>query len=102
MKNDNITDIIKKALMDSQQARNNDKVLYCIVIEALSKGATEKPFGEIMLNLEELGLPCYDTVTRLRRKVQAVHPELRACDKVQDYRTAKEEKCRKEFFYGNY
>ena len=95
--NEKITSIIKAALAESVQARNNDKILYLIVMEHLNKGIIDKPLHEIFLHLEELGLPCYDTVTRLRRKIQAAHPELRASDKVQDYRSAKEEKCRKEF-----
>ena len=97
MRNENITDIIKIALTKSESARNNDKELYLIVMETLSPGITKEEFGEVMLKLNELGLPCYDTVTRLRRMVQSVHPELRACDKVQDYRSALEEKCRREF-----
>lgn len=97
MKNENITETIKKILVCSEECRNNDKVLYLNVIETLSTGISLKPFNEVMLTLDELGLPCYDTVTRLRRLVQREHPELQACDKVQDYRTAKEEKCREEY-----
>ena len=97
MKNENITNVIKEILVGSEECRNNDKVLYLKVIETLSSGISQKPFNEVMLTLDELGLPCYDTVTRLRRLVQRAHPELQACDKVQDYRTAKEEKCREEY-----
>ena len=67
MKNENITETIKKILVCSEECRNNDKVLYLNVIETLSTGISLKPFNEVMLTLDELGLPCYDTVTRLRR-----------------------------------
>ena len=91
------TFVIKQALIQSELARNNDRVLYIIVLEALHSGITQKPFDEVMFLVDELNLPSYDTVTRIRRHLQSIYPELQACEKVQDYRSAREEKCRKEF-----
>ncbi len=100
VKNANITNVIKDILTYNTYARNNDKELYVLVMERLHPGITKSRFDYLFCNLEELGLPCYDTVTRLRRKVQSIYPDLNACDKVQDYRTAREEKCRREFGCG--
>ena len=97
MNNENITNVIKQILIKDSKSRNCDPRLYIKVMKKLCPGITKKEFEQVFMNLEELGLPCYDTVTRLRRKIQAAHPELKACEKVQDYRAAKEEKCRREY-----
>lgn len=89
--------IVKNILIEYPQTRNSDNLLYLTVIETIGKGNIEKPISEILLNLEELGLPCFETVRRTRQKLQAEFPELQACDIVQDFRTAREEEFRKEF-----
>jgi len=89
--------IVKKILEDYPQTRDCDPKLYIKVVERLNRGALNRPFEEVMFNLKELGLPCFETVRRTRQKLQQEIPELRACDKVQDYRTCQEEKYRKEF-----
>lgn len=96
-KNDKYIDIIKEVLIKNYDARNNDKLLYMLTLEKIYPCITERSFISIFMDLEELGLPNYDTVTRLRRLIQAKYPELKANDKVRDWRTAKEEKCRREF-----
>lgn len=70
--------------------RNSDSLLYLAVIEAIGKGNTDKPIKDILLNLEELGLPCFETVRRTRQKIQAERKDLQAAEKVQDYRTERE------------
>ena len=89
--------IVKNILIEYPQTRNSDNLLYLTVIETIGKGNIEKPISEILLNLEELGLPCFETVRRTRQKLQAEFTELQACDEVQDFRTAREEEFRKEF-----
>ena len=56
------------------------------------------PFCDVIGNLKELGLPSIETVTRLRRKVQAEHPEVRASEKVTQWREVKEEQARAGIF----
>ena len=89
--------IVKEILEECPKSRNSDNFLYTKVIEKLNKGALDKPFWEVMLNLKELGLPCYETISRARRKLQEEFPELQACDAVQDFRTEREETFREEF-----
>ena len=77
--------------------RNSDGLLYLEVIERIGRGNSQKPINEILLGLEELGLPCFETVRRTRQKIQADRTDLQAVDKVQDYRTEREMEFRKHF-----
>lgn len=89
--------IVKNILTDYPQTRNSDNALYIKVVEALNPQVNNRPFASVFLNLSELGLPCFETVSRTRRKLQEEFPELQACDAVQDFRTEREEEFRKEF-----
>ena len=89
--------IVKNILTDYPQTRNSDNALYIKVVAAINPQANGRPFANVLSSLEELGLPCFETVRRTRQKLQAEFPELRACDEVQDFRTAREEEFRKEF-----
>lgn len=97
MKISKTNDIVKDILVKEPFTRNSDNILYIKVVERLNSNANDKPFSEVMANLKELGLPCYETVSRCRRKLQEQHPELQACDRVQDFRTANEEEFRTYF-----
>ena len=50
--------IVKEILEECPKSRNSDNFLYTKVIEKLNKGALDKPFWEVMLNLKDLGLLC--------------------------------------------
>ena len=89
--------LVKRILENYPQTRNSDMALYIKVMEILNKNALDKPIIEVFMNLKELGLPCFETVRRSRQWIQANFPELKACDIVQDFRTAREEEYRKEF-----
>lgn len=92
-----IRDLVKEILKNYPETRNSDSALYSKVVEQLNKSALDKPFGEVMANLKEMGLPGFETVRRSRQKIQELYEELKACDVVQDYRTELEEEYRKEF-----
>lgn len=87
-----VTPMVKEVLIKSVKARNSDAYLYCKIIEKISKGASERPFKEVIADID---LPKYDTVTRARRKIQNAHPELVGSDRVRYYRYANEEAFRK-------
>ena len=89
--------LVKRILSNYPQTRNSDMALYIKVIEALNKNALDKPIVEVLRNLKELGLPCFETVRRSRQWCQNEFPELQADDMVQDFRTEREEEFRKEF-----
>ena len=84
--------MVKEILIKSVKARNSDAYLYCKVIEKISKGASDRPFKEVIADVD---LPKYDTVTRIRRKLQEKNPNLQGSDRVRDYRTENEEAFRK-------
>lgn len=83
--------LVKSILIKSVPARNSDIYLYYKVVEKLNKGVSQKPFAEVIFNLEELGLPLYDTVTRARRKIQMQNPELKGDERVARKRAENEE-----------
>lgn len=94
-----INNIVTHILETNPKTRNSDNELYIAVIEAIGRGNSDKPISEILLNLKGLGLPCYESVGRARRRIQAQREDLRADDKVQDFRTEREIQFRE--FYGN-
>lgn len=89
--------LVNEILEQEPETRNSDSALYSKVVEKLNKSAMDKPFGIVMANLKEMGLPGFETVRRTRQKIQELYPDLKACDVVQDYRTELEEEFRKEF-----
>lgn len=83
--------LVKKLLTENPKTRDCDPYLYFEVVHMLNPEANNKRFGEVMLNLEELGLPCFETVRRTRAKLQADFPDLRPTPAVQDFRSHNEE-----------
>lgn len=90
-------ELVKYLLEKYPKTRNSDQLLYVKVVEKLNPGAKGEAFEAVMLNLESMGLPCFETVRRSRQEIQAKNPRLKAVPKVQDYRTKREEEFRKEF-----
>ena len=93
-----LTDLIYRYLQQDEQTRDSDTKLYMRICAHLNAPAIHMPFCDVIGNLKELGLPSIETVTRLRRKVQAEHPEVRASEKVTQWREVKEEQARAGIF----
>lgn len=70
--------LVKDILLKESHTRNSDNALYIEVVRRLNENALHKPFYKVMLNLNDLGLPCFETVRRTRAKIQAEHPELQS------------------------
>ena len=87
----NTTDLVKKILLDDPKARDSDNHLYCAVVICVNPDALTKPFWEVLEHMNELGLPCFETVRRARQKIQAEHPDLKASDVVESLRSINEE-----------
>lgn len=83
--------IVKDILMNYPIARDSDMYLYLRVVKRLNPAAVNKPFSEVVLNLEELGLPCFETVRRTRQKLQAEFLNLRGSDRIRSLRSVNEE-----------
>jgi len=84
-------DIVKDTLSHYPAARDSDMYLYHIITLRLNPTAARMPFGDVILRLEELGLPCFETVRRTRQKVQSEHPELKGSVKIRSIRSVNEE-----------
>ena len=93
-----LTDLIYRYLLQDEQTRDSDTKLYMRICAHLNAVAIHMPFCDVIGNLKELGLPSIETVTRLRRKVQAEHPEVRASEQVTEWRADKEEQARAGIF----
>ena len=88
------TNLVKEILEDSIHARNSDTYLYLQVIYkvGLLKGIDVNAMSVtyFLSKRNELGFPCFETVSRCRRKVQAEHPELAPNKAVKGYRDINE------------
>ena len=71
-----LEDIVKPILEESVAARNDDFYLYNEVIRELHPELLAAFLSEALVLHKEMGLPNYESVTRVRRKLQAEHPHL--------------------------
>ena len=74
--------LVKETLEKYPNTRENDSLLYLIVGKTLNPHLGEIPYEKVMLESNSMGLPKYETVTRIRRKLQEKHENLRASKKV--------------------
>ena len=88
------TNLVKEVLEENKRARNSDTYLYLQVIYKVGLlkeiDVNAMSVTDFLSKRNELGFPCYETVSRARRKVQEEHPELAACDDVEAQRVLKE------------
>lgn len=89
--------IVKQILTDYPLARDSDIYLYIRIMKMLNPKACDLPFEEVILNLRELGLPLYSTVSRARRDIQKKNPELKGTKKKQEIRAELEQEYREYF-----
>ena len=90
----NTTALVKSILEHDKQCRNSDSFLYLKVLSVIAeaKGIDLEIMSipYFLLNLREIGFPPFESVRRARQKIQAKHPDLAACDKVQEFRAENE------------
>lgn len=90
----NMTDLVKSILLENKDARNSDRYLYYLVC---MKKFPQVTLGMVSLESYLLDKMIYDTfpdfasVSRCRRKVQELYPQLRADKEVADFREYKEQ-----------
>lgn len=84
----NTMKICKKILKKMPDSRNNDMFLYIKVCEEINPSVLGVPFWYALTNLKEYDLPCIETVSRARRKLQEIYPELAATQNVEEGRIA--------------
>ena len=89
-----LTEMIADIMLNDENARNSDIHLYHAVCKKIAPAAMSVPFGVMIENLNHYGLPTYDTVTRLRRKIQSEYCFVDPSKQVKEWRDQKEERCR--------
>lgn len=81
-KNMKIYDLVKNILENSEQTRNSDKLLIWEVYKKIGIVKDVEWFGDreaiIRDNFLSARIPATETITRARRKIQELHPELQA------------------------
>lgn len=95
-----LTEIIADIMLNDPATRDSDAILYHAVCSRIAPAAMSAPYGVVIQNLTKYNLPSYDTVTRLRRKIQSEwhFVDLNASKEVVAWRSAKEERCRAGVF----
>lgn len=85
--------LVKDILEADPQTRNSDSFLYLKVLENIAEQKDinlQKITVPDFLTSSDLPFPIFETVRRSRQKIQASHPDLAACDKVEEMRMINE------------
>lgn len=90
-----LEEVVQDILEYDIDARNCDDHLYAEVLRQINPGVLDKPFRVVLNNFNQFDIPAYESVGRIRRKVQSECPWLMAGDKVRKMRTDNEEIYRK-------
>ncbi len=83
-------DIVKPILEENEKAREDDFYLYSEVLWKLMPHVLHYSLAKALRNHKELELPSYESVSRVRRRIQEKHPEL-ASEKVKKKRRENQE-----------
>ena len=95
----NTKELVKSILEQDEKTRSSDMQLYFEVCNRINPEALDAPFCLVIMNLDKLRLPPFESVRRSRQKVQAECPHLAACPEIQVFRAENEETFR-EFARG--
>lgn len=89
-----ISDLVKAMLVEDEMCRNSDSYLYLRVLSVIAERKSidlrDITIPNFLVNLHGSVFPSFSSVRRARRKAQEHNPELRACEKVQEYRAENE------------
>ena len=88
-------DIVKTILTENPATRDDDMLLYGAFCARYLIVAPDETFYKVMSTAKARGLPSYESITRNRRKVQELEPELRG----KNNRSRKAEQDRYRDFY---
>lgn len=68
---------VRAILIDHQEARDDDMVLFLLYCNHYCEAEVGKlPFEVVMKNYKEFQIPYFESVRRTRQKIQAATPEL--------------------------
>lgn len=85
-----LTEVVERTLRDYKQTRDSDnKLIYCVMrYYGVGKDAT---FSQVINMVIEGKLPAFASITRAKRKVVELHPELDCSATVKKFRKEREE-----------
>ena len=69
--------VVEHILQRHPDARDSDFRLFGWVCAVIKPDVMSLPFKQVLWQHQELDLPSYETITRIRRKLQEKNPELR-------------------------
>ena len=82
--------LVQEILINESSSRNSDNLLFYLVCKKLladqGKDIDGMKFGKLILSLKKFGLPQFETVGRVRRRLQRKYPELQANEEIRDGR----------------
>lgn len=87
----NTKELVKSILEQVPSTRNSDMQLYFEVCNRRNPDALDTPFCFVIMNLDKLHLPPFESVRRSRQKIQAECPHLAPCPEIQTFRAENEE-----------
>lgn len=67
--------MVLEILQDVEAARSDDFLLYAEVLERFYPKLTMIPLHNFLVDHTGIGAPSYESITRVRRKVQRKYPE---------------------------
>lgn len=85
------SDLVKAILKEEPKARDSFPYLYYMVCLAKNPKALGMPFAQVIMNLNSLNLPPFESVRRSRQKLQSAYPELASSDEVEAQKAVNEE-----------
>lgn len=81
-----VEDIVYQVLKENEMARKDDFVLVAEVYNKIQPLIFNVSFNQVMLAHKELGLPYFESISRARRKLQAMYEDLKPSKEVEDAR----------------
>lgn len=86
-----IEPLVRSILEANPRTRNDDNFLYMKIVEAVSPELMNVPFHKAICDSR---MPNYESVRRIRQKIQASDPSLAADENVEAMRMLREEEFR--------
>lgn len=67
--------MVLEILKEVEAARSDDYILFAEIIDRFYHDISDIPFHKALVNHREVNLPSYESITRVRRKLQNKYPE---------------------------
>ena len=90
----NTENIVRTILQDNPDARNSDNILYEAYISKVNPFVLIRPVRDYLLYFADLGIARFETISRIRRKLQETEENLRGVEQVQKWRKENEKEFR--------